>query len=216
MLTDQNQNVVWKGEYTPFGEVTEVVNTIGQDIRFPGQYHDRETGYYYNYYRDYDPTLGRYLQSDPVGLGGGINTYGYANQNPVIYVDPYGLDAEAAIALALSDSPVPGPMDVAAGIGIAALALMPGDSARKDAQHARYHKICDQPPPPPSGDPCIDAERKRDQAQLCYDLRKNWSDKWDESGSSAWNKHQGQLQQVKQRIINAVEDIKRNCKQECF
>ncbi|ARU59255.1 hypothetical protein OLMES_5273 [Oleiphilus messinensis] len=91
VLTDQNQNVVWKGEYTPFGEVTEVVNTIGQDIRFPGQYHDRETGYYYNYYRDYDPTLGRYFQSDPVGLRGGLNTYGYVLQNPLTNIDPHGL-----------------------------------------------------------------------------------------------------------------------------
>jgi hypothetical protein len=46
----------------------------------------------YNYYRDYDPSIGRYIESDPVGLGGGLNTYGYVGGNPVGYLDPYGLE----------------------------------------------------------------------------------------------------------------------------
>jgi RHS repeat-associated protein len=60
-------------------------------LRFPGQYYDQETGNYYNYFRDYDPTSGRYLQSDPIGLGGGLNTFVYIDSNPVNLIDIYGL-----------------------------------------------------------------------------------------------------------------------------
>ena len=61
------------------------------NLRLPGQYFDRETNLHYNYFRDYDPSIGRYVQSDPIGLGGGLNTYAYVNGQPLRLVDPLGL-----------------------------------------------------------------------------------------------------------------------------
>lgn len=53
---------------------------------------DSETGKHYNYFRDYDPAIGRYLESDPIGMAAGANTYGYVGQSPLLFVDPLGLD----------------------------------------------------------------------------------------------------------------------------
>lgn len=96
-LTDMTGKAVWQAKSTPFGEVTEVEDLDGDgkyitlNMRFPGQYWDQETGTSYNYFRDYDPAAGRYVQSDPIGLRGGINTYSYAWSSPNIYFDFYGL-----------------------------------------------------------------------------------------------------------------------------
>tara|TARA_R110001592_G_scaffold408_2_gene2283 strand:+ start:1126 stop:5742 length:4617 start_codon:yes stop_codon:yes gene_type:complete len=94
-LTNQTGNLVWKASYTPFGKIDITTDLLSEKLtaRFPGQYSDIETGLYYNYFRDYDPELGRYIQSDPIGLAGGINTYGYVGGNPISYYDIYGLDS---------------------------------------------------------------------------------------------------------------------------
>jgi RHS repeat-associated protein len=60
-------------------------------MRFPGQRYDAATGLYHNYFRDYDPAIGRYVQSDPIGLAGGISTYAYGNGAPLGFSDPLGL-----------------------------------------------------------------------------------------------------------------------------
>ena len=74
--------------YTP---TSAAVGTITQNLRFPGQYYDAESGLNYNMMRDYDPTLGRYIQSDPIGLGGGINLYESVMNSPINGIDPLGL-----------------------------------------------------------------------------------------------------------------------------
>lgn len=91
VITDDQQNVVWQANYLPFGEVEETASEIANNSRFVGQYEESDTGYYYNYYRDYDPTLGRYIQSDPIGLAGGLNTYTYVGGKPIRFIDPFGL-----------------------------------------------------------------------------------------------------------------------------
>ena len=73
-------------------ECMERATPGGSPIRvLPGQYYDVETGNHYNYFRDYDPKVGRYAESDPIGLRGGLDTYGYVYGSPLTHVDPLGL-----------------------------------------------------------------------------------------------------------------------------
>ena len=85
----------------------------GRNVILPGQYYDAETGLNYNYFRDFDPATGRYVESDPIGLRGGINTYAYAGSNPLFSSDPTG---QNAIAL---------PIGIGVGIGVIACYLIP-------------------------------------------------------------------------------------------
>ncbi|MCW8966856.1 MAG: RHS domain-containing protein [Candidatus Pacearchaeota archaeon] len=83
--------VVWSAVYDGFGKAVIQVENVVNNLRLPGQYFDQENGLHYNYFRDYDPSTGRYIESDPVGLDGGVNTYVYASVNPINSVDAYGL-----------------------------------------------------------------------------------------------------------------------------
>jgi RHS repeat-associated protein len=93
-----NPGARWRWDADPFGVGVPNNNPTGAgvfefNLRFPGQIYFAETGLNYNYYRDgYDSAVGRYTQSDPIGLRGGINTYAYAGGNPVLHADPTGLD----------------------------------------------------------------------------------------------------------------------------
>jgi len=109
-LTDGGGQVVWKASYNPFGKASITSQGPTFNLRFPGQYYDTETGLHYNWHRYYDPDTGRYITSDPIGLGGGINTYAYALNNPKSLYDPYGL-------WAIGDPLPQSIVDVSAGFG---------------------------------------------------------------------------------------------------
>lgn len=92
LLMDQNQQVVWQADYSPFGEANITTASVENNLRFPGQYFDAETGFHYNWFRYYDPNNGgRYISNDPIGISGGLNTYLYANANPIRFIDSLGL-----------------------------------------------------------------------------------------------------------------------------
>ena len=95
-VVDKNNALRWRWFAEPFGTTAPETNPTGlgaftQNLRFPGQYADLESGLFYNYFRDYDSTSGRYVQSDPIGLQGGVNTYAYVGGNPVSLTDLFGL-----------------------------------------------------------------------------------------------------------------------------
>ncbi len=92
-LIDMNGTVVWAATYTAFGEAQIQVAIITNNLRFPGQYYDAETGLHYNFQRYYDSEIGRYLRVDPIGFAGGdVNLYVYVWNNPINWVDPLGLE----------------------------------------------------------------------------------------------------------------------------
>ncbi len=114
-----DNSIVWRWDSAdPFGADAPIEistasgNPFRYNMRFPGQTFDGETGLHYNYFRDYDPQTGRYLQSDPIGLEGGINTYLYVGGNPLSWTDPSGLIKIPGIPGAVGETSVhanPGP-----------------------------------------------------------------------------------------------------------
>jgi RHS repeat-associated protein len=108
-------NIVWRWETEPYGSYPPqetikfdygygpnniaTTTTFTMNLRFPGQVYDKETGTHYNVFRDYDPQTGRYLQADPIGLGGGMNRWGYVYANPLKFTDALGLDGSGGIMI---------------------------------------------------------------------------------------------------------------------
>jgi RHS repeat-associated protein len=106
-MTDASANIVWDNVSDPFGNAIATQGTNWgaanwgsfswattmlslSNLRFPGQYFDGETRLNQNWHRDYDPSTGRYVQSDPVEMTGGANDYQYVNGNPLGFIDPKG------------------------------------------------------------------------------------------------------------------------------
>jgi RHS repeat-associated protein len=95
IVTDAANNLRWRWPNDPFGTLAAEENpaSLGvftYNLRFPGQLFDGQAGLHQNYFRDYSPAIGRYTQSDPIGMGGGINPYAYVLNNPALLTDPQG------------------------------------------------------------------------------------------------------------------------------
>ncbi len=112
-LIDQNGIPVWQADYTAFGRAVITSAQIENNLRFPGQYFDSETGFHYNWHRYYDPNLGRYLTTDPIGITGGSNLFLYAGNRPVLNYDANGLcDVRCQIAMRAVDDFFKGVSDI--------------------------------------------------------------------------------------------------------
>jgi RHS repeat-associated protein len=102
VITRQDHTIVWRWDTAEaFGATApdqnpSAVGTFTYNQRFPGQVFDQETGLFQNWHREYDARTGRYKQSDPIGLAGGINTFAYAESSPSAFSDPSGLSAAGA------------------------------------------------------------------------------------------------------------------------
>jgi RHS repeat-associated protein len=149
-ILDSTNRVIWKWHSDAFGQGAPEEDPDGDgdlfiyNLRFPGQYYDRETGLHYNYFRDYDPSTGRYPQADPVGIAGGLNVYAYGLNNPLTYTDPLGLDPFGSNSAGTGGfTPAPTPFDV----------FVPGTSANNAFVQSVYQmgkaikSACSDDPP---------------------------------------------------------------------
>jgi RHS repeat-associated protein len=96
LLTNSTGQLVWQARYAAYGAAVVNADVDGNGVaiaynqRLPGQYADSESALSYNYFRYYDPAVGRYAESDPIGLEGGVNAYAYVDGNPISEIDPLG------------------------------------------------------------------------------------------------------------------------------
>ena len=108
LVDDAQGDVLWQARLMPYGAAS-ITAPAGMtlNLRFPGHYFDAATGLHYNRFRYYDPALGRYVQSDPLGLPGGMNVYAYL-ANPLVRVDVRGLSGDSGDACPNQSAPAPG------------------------------------------------------------------------------------------------------------
>ncbi|WP_277344257.1 RHS repeat domain-containing protein, partial [Metapseudomonas otitidis] len=141
LATNQGGNLVWSWPSDAFGvgQPNNHGSTIDVILRFPGQIADAHSELFYNYFRDYDPETGRYVESDPIGLKGGLNTYGYVNGNPLGFSDPLGLFSTSPSITARPPLPI---------LGNRGVATIPGMNCLFCSSNEMFPPIGPEVPPP--------------------------------------------------------------------
>jgi RHS repeat-associated protein len=218
VITDSAGTPVWSWvDADPFGltqpnEAPGGGASFAFNMRFPGQYFDRETALHYNYFRDYDPQTGRYIESDPIGLGGGINTYAYVAANPLKYADPTGQciedfcigEAIAAASWCAANPACAAGVVALVGGGVYASTIKPPrvNDPEAAAEHQAYKDAYRQPPPP-NMDECerLKWQLKREQDLLA--ARMAWDAKWGSHHADAISQSQRAINNLQEKIKKA-------------
>jgi RHS repeat-associated protein len=199
LVTDQNQQPVWRsdnteafGDSAPNGDPNHTGNVFDFALRFPGQYFDRETGGSYNLFRYFAADLGRYQQSDPIGLGGGLNTYAYASGNPLKRIDRLGLSDDDLLGTGKPS-----------GIGIPDPSAQASRIAARQLQEMLDRLFCPQ---------CIDIQAQINEKivdlrvrylQATADVHNLFCDR--PYGAFSWMGHQFHYNVVRQELKELVE-----------
>jgi len=142
---------------TPPNANPNALGTFTFNLRFPGQLYDSESNLVYNHHRYYDASTGRYVESDPIGLEGGINAYAYVNGNPLLFTDPNGLNPGVGCVAGAWAGPVGcgiGAVGGALVMGGAVLMSTPGQKAIKSIAQ-KIKDLCT----PEDEDPCEEQQR---------------------------------------------------------
>ena len=220
--TDKIGNVVWSASYNGFGraaittpDATGDNPTINSNLRLPGQIEDEETGLHYNWHRYYDPNVGRYIQSDPIGLAGGTNTYAYVYGNPLRYVDPTGEIAVAddlviggtvlIVGCAITSACRQAVADAINGLGNLIFAKPYINDPQAQAEHDEYKRQYKEPPPP-FKDPCDELRWRLKREEDLLRARQAWDAKWLPGRHAGMN---GEIQSQ-----NAIRKLKEKMKQQ--
>jgi RHS repeat-associated protein len=237
VVVDRQNRVRWRWLAEPFGTSAPETNPSGlgvftQNLRFPGQYADAESGLFYNYHRYYAAGGGGYTQSDPIGLAGGsLSTYGYVGGNPLGYIDPDGLQiaspvfacyraaragwrigealnpyVQPILATAIDAVLLDDPMLAAASPRPSPAKLSP--AARRQFEYERMKDLCDAPPPP-SDNECSTLSKQIDHAKEVIKLYEQFDAKY------GITKHAQKTDSWKKRLENLSDEHNKKCTNSC-
>ena len=213
-------SAIWRWESTPFGsgaadeDVDGDLTPFEYPLRFPGQYFDGETGLHYNYFRTFDPSVGRYLESDPIGLRGGLNTYEYVVGNPLSYVDPFGLQ-EAPPRSSVAQYCLQHPRECAEILAASGGAYVAGQQLSDISSNTSSTSTTSDPENCPDDDDEKQCEKYKNDARRLYnDLAIKRIPQYMTAvrGGGADMNHHMSIIQRQSALRLAVDGVKRYCK----